>query len=118
MRGADLRPGLDVDMTATGSVDRGDKPSEPAPDEAPPMSQLPPDALPVAYAYPPPHSPARREDSDGEDGDWRPTLAHVLARLGGAAPQARLGCPVFSIGAARALCGPSKSTASSPKAPE
>ncbi len=120
MRGADLRPGLgmDIDMTATGSVDRGDKPIEPAPDETPPMSQLPPDALPVAYAYPPPHSPARREESDGEDGEWRPSLAHVLARLGGAAPQAMLGCPVFTIEAARALCGPSKSTASSSKAPE
>ena len=118
MRGAELRPGLDVDMTATGSVDGGDRPGEAAPEELPPMSQLAPDALPIAYQYPPPHSPARKEDSDGEDGEWRPTLAHVLARLRGAGPQALLGCPVFSIEAARAFCASPTSTAPSTEAPE
>jgi hypothetical protein len=105
MRGAELRPGLDVDMTATGSIDRADEPVDNWTDQPSPVSRLPSEAFPVVYPAPVPHSPARKEEADGADDEWRPSLAQMLARLGGAGPQARLGCPVVRIEAARIVCG-------------
>lgn len=92
MRGVSLRPGLDVDMTATGSVDA----VEPvAPDQADGAA---------------PEAATRAED----EGEWRPRLSDVLAQLGRSSPQARLGCPFTSLDDVRSRCA----GAPPPAAPE
>ncbi|MFN3892953.1 MAG: hypothetical protein ACK4MV_21360 [Beijerinckiaceae bacterium] len=105
MRGAGLRPGLDVDMTATGSVEGGDLPGGSSSNELPPVSAPLADALPEAYPYPPPHTPARKEETAASEAEWRPTLTDVLAQLGRSSPQARLGCPFTSLASVRDRCG-------------
>lgn len=100
MRGAQLRPGLDVDMTATGSIEGAD-PSPVSGYEA--LSPPPPGSLPAVYANAPRHSPVRREETGEGDGEWRPGLAHML-RLGGGSPFVRLDCPVVSVESPRLSC--------------
>ena len=104
MRGAGLRPGLDVDMTATGSVEGGDQLRGNDRIPQPPMSQLPADALPVLFPSSAPHTPARKEETAGGDVEWPPQLSDVLVKLGRFSPQARLGCPFTSLEAVRARC--------------
>ena len=104
MRGAGLRPGLDVDMTATGSVEGGDQLRGSDRIPLPPMSQLPADALPALFPSSAPHTPARKEETAGGDVEWPPQLSDVLVKLGRFSPQARLGCPFTSLEAVRARC--------------
>ncbi|MDP2354690.1 MAG: hypothetical protein Q8M31_01330 [Beijerinckiaceae bacterium] len=104
MRGAGLRPGLDVDMTATGSVEGGDELRGNDTSEMPPTSQLPADALPVLFPPSAPYTPARKEETAGGDFEWRPHLTDVLVQLGRFSPQVRLGCPFTSLEAVRARC--------------
>ncbi len=116
MRGAELRPGLDVDMTATGSIDGGERLRGVLTDDPGPQSQLsddaqlpidaqaPNDSWPVAFPSLAPHGAARKEESVGGVLTWPPQLTDVLANLGRFSPQARLGCPFTSLEAVRAGC--------------
>jgi tetratricopeptide (TPR) repeat protein len=104
MRGAELRPGLDVDMTATGSLEGGDRLKDSEPEELPPMSQLPDDYLPIVVSPAAPHGAVRKEETAGGVVAWRPQLTDVLVQLGRFSPQARLGCPFTSLESVRAGC--------------
>jgi hypothetical protein len=104
MRGAELRPGLDVDMTATGSLEGGDRLKDSEPEELPPMSQLPDDYLPIVVSPAAPHGAVRKEETAGGVIAWRPQLTDVLVQLGRFSPQARLGCPFTSLESVRAGC--------------
>lgn len=116
MRGAELRPGLDVDMTATGSIDGGERargiPTDDVSSESPMPVDLqssggpgePDESSPLAYPTVAPHGAARKEESVGGVLAWPPQLTDVLANLGRFSPQARLGCPFTSLDAVRAGC--------------
>jgi hypothetical protein len=114
MRGAELRPGLDVDMTATGSIERADQ----APANPPPASQWPADPLPTVYPVPVPNSPVRKEEVEGNGEEWRPRLEQMLVHLGAFSPPSRLGRPIASIEGMRRFCAAPSPQAASTDAPE
>ena len=128
MRGAALRPGIEVDMAPTGSIPA----AEDAGRNDPPGHDLQnvlrdaeraqaftrgSGAVPELAARATRLAPACKEETESVFAEWRPMLETVLERLGAPSPQARLGCAFNSAGeASHRLCA-SPGSAPTPNGP-